>query len=50
MPFVHPGSGGAPHHLLNNPAPSMGMNPNPAYKILQPQQPPPMPPQVWMLL
>lgn len=50
MPFVHPGSSGAPHHLLSNPAPSMGMNPNPAYKILQPQQPPPMPPQVRMCI
>lgn len=46
MPFVHPGGGGAAHHLLNNPASSMGMNPNPAYKLLQAQQPPPMPPQV----
>lgn len=46
MPFVHPGSGGTAHHLLNNPASGMGMNPNPAYKILQQQQPPPMPPQV----
>ena len=47
MPFVHPGGGGGnAHHLLNNPASAMGMNPNPAYKILQQQQPPPMPPQV----
>lgn len=48
MPFVHPGSGGGMNHLLNNPASGMGgMNPNQAYKILQPQQPPPsIPPQV----
>ena len=47
MPFAHPGSAGGAHHLL--PTSGMGMNPNQAYKILQPQQPPPMPPQVSFL-
>jgi len=48
MPFGHPSGGGA-HHLLTNPNSGMGINPNQAYKILQPQQPPPMPPQVnWL--
>ena len=46
MPFVHPGSGSGAHHLLNNPNSALGLNPNPAFKILQQQQPPPIPPQV----
>ena len=45
MPF-HPGGRSGAHHLLNNPASALGLNPNPAFKLLQQQQPPPIPPQV----
>lgn len=46
LPFVHTGGSQGAHHLLSNPTSALGLNSNPAFKLLQQQQPPPIPPQV----